>query len=152
MLNVRERREAQAKREAVELLDEIGPERAAELLNVHLTTVKRWYTGEVVAQGPVLIALRTLAGRHWDNSPDWERWTIRDNALFSPGGERFYPGDLIGLRYLRQLQKHQERQIRLLRAKLAEVTDGAANDAVEGEVAPLTDQGLDFAIGRQKRS
>lgn len=39
MLNVRERREAAAKREAVELIEEIGLHRTAELLNVHLTTL-----------------------------------------------------------------------------------------------------------------
>ena len=57
MLNVRERREAQAKREAAELIAEIGEARAATLLNVHATTVRRWLSGEVVAQTPVLIAL-----------------------------------------------------------------------------------------------
>lgn len=137
MLNVRERREAAAKREAADLIDELGPERVSTLLNVHLTTVKRWLTGDVVAQTPVLIALRTLAGRHWDRSPDWEGWTIRDNFLWSNAGERFVPGDLLGLRYRIQLQKHYEGQIKRLKAKLAAVNDGAANDAVEGEVGPM---------------
>lgn len=134
MQNVRERREAQAKREAAELIAEIGEARAATLLNVHATTVRRWLSGEVVAQTPVLIALRTLAGRHWDRSPDWQGWTICDNFLWSDAGERFVPGDLLGLRYRVQLQKYYERQIRLLKEKLSQVSDGAANDAVEGEI------------------
>lgn len=151
MLNVRERREAQARREAAELIGEIGEHRAAELLNVHLTTVRRWASGEVVAQTPILIALRTLAGRHWDKSPDWQGWTIRDNFLWSDAGERFVPGDLLGLRYRVQLQRHYERQIKLLKEKLAKLPTGAANDAVEGEIAALGDEGIERSIGRGAR-
>ena len=134
MLNVRERREAAAKREASELIAELGEHRAAELLNVHLTTVRRWASGEVVAQTPVLIALRHLTGRWGEANKDWEGWVVRDNWIWSPSGERFHPGDLLGLRYRTQLQKYYERQIRLLKEKLAQLDDGAANDAVEHEV------------------
>lgn len=151
MLNVRERREAAAKREAADLIEEIGIERASLLLNVHLTTVKRWHAGDVVAQTPVLIALRTLAGRHWDRSPDWEGWTIRENFLHSPAGERFIPGDLLGRQYQIQLQKHYEAQIRALRLKLAKLQDGAANDAVDGAIEAQTDQAIDYTIGRAGR-
>lgn len=134
MLNVRERREAAAKREAAELIGELGLHRAAVLLNVHLTTVKRWLLGEVVAQTPVLIALRALTGRQAPENNDWDGWVLRDNWLWSPSGEKFHPGDLLGLRYRTQLQRYYERQIKLLKEKLSSINDGAANDPVEGEV------------------
>lgn len=134
MLNVRERREAAAKREAADLIDELGPERVSTLLNVHLTTVKRWLSGEVVAQTPVLIALRTLAGRWGEENKAWHGWTLRDNWLWSPAGDKFHPGDLLGRQYERQLIRYQRRQIAALEAKLRRVQTGAANDAVEGDL------------------
>jgi len=138
MLNVRERREAQARREAAELIEEIGLHRAAELLNVHLTTVKRWHAGEVVAQTPVLIALRTLAGRWGPTCKDWEGWTMAENWLWSPTGDKFHPGDLLGRQYERQLIRYQRRQIAALEAKLRRVETGAANDPVEGDLLAKT--------------
>lgn len=137
MLNVRERRKAAAKYEAVELIGLIGVKRAADALNVHEITVKRWYSGEVVAPGPVLIALRTLAGKWGDQNKDWEGWTIHENWLWSPTGERFHPGDLLGRQYQRQLINHLERKVDLLEKKLRSVNTGAANDLLGGDITEL---------------
>lgn len=135
MLNARERKAVQAKHEAVELLGLIGLNRAARELDVSLVTVKRWYSGEVAAPGPVLIALRTLAGRWGPRNADWEGWTISDNWLWSPAGERYHPGDLLGQRYQRQLIKHLQRKVQLLEQKLRSINTGAANDPIEGDIA-----------------
>lgn len=137
MLNVRERRAALAKREASELIGLIGLHRTAELLNVSQITVTRWYRGDVVATGPVLIALRTIAGQWGPSNKDWEGWTMRDNWLWSPTGERYHPGDLLGRRYDRQLIKYLERKVKLLEEKLRRIDTGAANDPVEGDINEL---------------
>jgi len=115
---------------------------------VHITTVRRWVAGVIVAPGPVLIALRTLTGRWGVENRDWEGWVIRGNWLWAPTGERFHPGDLLGLRYRIQLQKYHEQQIALLREKIARLADGAANDAVEGEIAPPS---VDYTVKRPRR-
>lgn len=151
MLNVRERRALAAKREAVELLEELGLDRASRLLDVHPLTVKRWHRGEIVAPTPVLIALRSLTGRHAEENRDWHGWSFRNNFLVSPTNDKFHPGDLLGLRYVRQLQKYQERQIRLLREKLAKLQDGAVNDAIAGEILPQGDEAIEHVVGRSNR-
>lgn len=137
MLNVRERRAAQAKREATDLIGRYGEHRVAKDLDVHLTTVRRWYTGETVAPTPVLIALRALVDGQLPGMEhkDWVGWAFgRDGNLYSPAGEAFHRGDLEGQRYLRQRLKYLEHQVALLQQKIREMPTGAANDAVEGEL------------------
>lgn len=134
MLNVRERRTAQAKREAADLIAEIGIERTANLLKVHTLTVRRWHSGEVCPGEPVLIALRTLAGRWGYENKSWEGWVIRGDWIWSPAGDKFHPGDLLGRQYQIQLIKHLQRKVQLLEKKLQSIDTGAANDPIGGDI------------------
>lgn len=137
MLNVRERRAAQAKHEIVELIGRLGEARTATALNVHLTTVRRWYDGRSRPPAAVLIALRALVYGQLPGMElrHWEGWTFsRDGKLYSPSNEAYSAGDIMAMQYERQLIKHLQRQVDLLREKLRNVETGAANDAVAGEL------------------
>lgn len=128
---------AMAKLEAAELIGLIGEKRTADLLNVSPITVRRWYSGEVTPTGPVLIALRTVAGRWGEENRDWEGWVMSENWLWSPTGQRFHPGDLLGRQYDRQLIKHLQRKVDLLEQKLRSVHTGAANDLLAGDITEV---------------
>ena len=134
MLNARERRRLQAKSEAVELIGLYGEARTAAALNVHTTTVRRWYSGDVVAPTPVLIALRALALGQVPgmDSRHWQGWTFgRDGKLYMPDGHAHDAGSIMAMQYERQLIKHLQNENKDLQARLAkalEEANGAAND------------------------
>lgn len=134
MLNVRERRKLHAKQEAVELIGLFGEGRTAAALNVHITTVRRWYSGDVVAPTPVLIALRALALGQVPGmeSRHWQGWSFGQNGeLHEPNGRPHTAGSIMAMQYERQLLKHLQNEVRDLQARLAkalEETNAAAND------------------------
>ena len=137
MLNVKQRREAHAKREAAELITEYGEHRAACALDVHITTVRRWASGKTLAPAAVLIALRALVKSQLPGMEmrDWEgRHFDADGFLVDNAGQRHHRGDIQGRFMERQHIRYLQRQVALLKRKLASVKDGAANDAVEGEL------------------
>ncbi|HET8871840.1 MAG TPA: hypothetical protein VFM48_15460 [Aquabacterium sp.] len=137
MLNVRERRQAAAKREAQELIGQFGEHAVATALEVDITTVRRWYRG-VTAPPPVaLIALRALVLGQLPGMEhkDWAGWRFgRDGFLYDDAGQRHTRGDIQGRFMERQHLRHLQRQVALLQRKIAQMDDGAANDAVEGEI------------------
>jgi hypothetical protein len=134
MENIRERRRNAAKNEACELIGLYGPGAVARALDVSDATVARWYSGETVASGPVLIALRALVnsqlpGQH---SRDWIGWRFGyDGNLYDPSGDPHGPGDIMASRYERQLIKHLQNENRMLHEKVKrelELNNKAAND------------------------
>ena len=134
MLNVRERRKQQAKQEAVDLIGLYGEHRAAAALNVHIATVRRWYSGEIAPPTPVLIALRALVKSQLPGMEHrtWEGWCFSvDGNLHEPCGKAHSAGSIMAMHYERQLIAHQRRQIIELEAKLhkaLESSNRAAND------------------------
>lgn len=154
MLKVSERRSAQHKRETAELIEQLGPGRVATLLQVHRTTVDRWSAGQVEASEAVRLAIKAALGRlPGMDSRHWEGWSIGvDGLLYAPGDRRgYHAGHILSLPYLHQLVAHQRRQLQLLQEKLDALDTGAANSPVEGEIGSVSDQALDYTIGRTAR-
>lgn len=121
--------------EVQQLVYAIGPLRAARELGVHRTTVLRWITGKVTPPASAVALLRSLVhGNAPSAGKEWEGWRFAGEYLLSPANEKFEPGDLLAMRYLRALAEHQRKQIRELERKLvaatraAEAVDPAAND------------------------
>lgn len=136
LTNLRDRRKAQAKDEAAELIGLYGEHRIARMLNVHELTVRRWYRGEIVAPTPVLIALRALVLSQLPGMQvkQWRGWSFAPNGdLYDPSGDPHGPGDIMAQRYERQLIKHLERKVNELEARLhkeLEHSNYAANDPI----------------------
>lgn len=137
MLNIRERREAAAKADVKELIDELGAENVGRLLDVHRTTISRWHSGEIVAPIAVILALRGAARGQLPgmNHTWWRGWKFGlDGYLYSDAGQQFHPGDLLARQYERALIASQKREIELLNEKIRQLgqldAKGAANDPV----------------------
>lgn len=138
MLNVRQRREAEARRKVQELVGELGgPDRVAQALGVSLDTARRWAEARVTPSPVVIVALEAHLGRLPGMGKSWEGWRVgQDGMLYAPGYPHgYHAGHILGLHFLHQLVAHQKRQIALLERKLREVDTGAANDPVEGDIA-----------------
>ena len=135
-MNVRERRQLQAKSEAAELIGLWGESMIAQALGVHELTVRRWYRGEIVAPTPVLIALRALVNCQLpgQNTKDWIGWRFGQHGeLCDPSGDPHTPGDMMAQRYERQLIKHLQRENSRLQEKvqrLSNLLNTAANDPI----------------------
>lgn len=82
-----------------------------------------------------MLAIRAYG---WGEMPGldrcWDGWFFRDGLLWSPDGDKFDPGEIMALVYMRPLVIEQRRQIVELEGKLiaatkeAAKTDSAAND------------------------
>ena len=121
--------------ELAKLVDELGPSRIASICRVHRTTVGRWLKGQVPIPESAILALRAYG---WGEMPGleraWDGWFFRDGLLWSPNGDKFDPGEIMALIYMRPLVIAQREQIAELEAKLIAATreatkyDPAAND------------------------
>jgi hypothetical protein len=123
-MNVRERRQLQARLELTELIEEYGRGRTAELLDVHRTTVERWISGQVPVPQAVLIAMKAAARSilPGQDLAAWRGWTFgRDGDLYGPEGRGYHPGDLLGLPYLKALVRAQRQEVEQLQAKIAQL-------------------------------
>ena len=134
MLNVRQRRAAQALAEIRELVDLYGTDRSSQLLDVHPDTIARWLEGTSKAPRAACIALKAAALGQVPgmDCKHWQGWSFgRDGQLYTPSGQAFGAGDILAMQYERALIKHQALQIKDLEARLGkalEETNRAAND------------------------
>jgi len=118
------------------LVDALGPHRAADLCRVHRTTLLRWLAGQTRVPAAALATLRAAA---WGQMPGreraWDGWTFDEGYLWSPEGVRFSRGDVASLPYVRDLVKALQADVARLEAQLvaatraAAETDRASNDA-----------------------
>jgi transcriptional regulator with XRE-family HTH domain len=118
-----------------DLLDRLGTNQVCRLLDVHVTTVKRWRTGKTPLPPAVALALRAAAGDILDK--EWRGWGFLKGKLVSPEGEEFTPGNLRAIRYrTEQVHVLQQDNVRLEAAlrREREAHNHGANDAVLGPV------------------
>lgn len=124
-----------ATQELASLVEHLGAGRIASICRVHRTTVGRWLKGQVPVPESAILALRAYG---WGEMPGldrcWDGWFFRDGLLWSPDGNKFDPGEINALVYMRPLVIAQRKQIVELEAQLVAATkeatkhDPAAND------------------------
>lgn len=137
MLNVRQRRSAQAKAEVAELIADYGPGRSEALLNVHRTTILRWAEGHTEPPTAVLIALRAACKGQLPGMEvrHWEGWSFGLNGLlYAPNGRASHAGDIMAQQYERALIQALRVENKELRAKLARATQGGLPAANDGDL------------------
>jgi hypothetical protein len=115
---------AQPGRHLRELIRAIGEQRVLRELNVHRTTVRRWLKGEIQIPGHQHQVIRLLLGDLPGTCGKWTGWRFHDGELYSPGGDRYRPGDILSLIILRQQLTAQRREIEALRVKLTIAEQG----------------------------
>lgn len=141
----------------------LSAEDLAELTDSHVTTARRWLrTRELPAVvGRCLAVLR--AGDLGGLSSAWAGWSVRGNALVSPEGSQFTPGDvragplhaetarlLRGQLYAatKTVEGAQDRRVRLEALAALENALAAATAAVERLGGNLTDRERDEVFDR----
>lgn len=131
------------RQEFYEMLQRVGERRVLYEFQIHRTTLSRWLDGKTEIPGTVMYAMRALAyGPGVD--PDWQDWKFRDGYLHSPGREKFTPGDLLAMRYM----KFQIDALRRENKQLADkVLAMSQSPAVRGESA--NDAAIEFVPARQ---
>jgi hypothetical protein len=116
------------------LITLIGERGVLRELNIHRTTVRRWLKGEVQIPGHQHQVIRLLLGDLPGTCGKWTGWRFHQGELYSPGGDRFGPGDVLSLILLRQQLAAQAREIKALKIRLALTEEaerrltGAANE------------------------
>lgn len=127
MMNVRERRAAQARQELIDLVDEAGGLMSAvRLLNVHRTTITRWMLGETRVPDAALISLRAAARRQLphQNMSAWSEWRFgEDGKLYDPSNRGYVPGDLLAIPLNHAMVMAQRSTIAELEDKLKRALD-----------------------------
>jgi len=124
-----------ARSELVQIAADLGVSRIASICRVHRTTVGRWLKGQVPVPESAILALRAYG---WGEMPGldrcWDGWFFKDGLLWSPDGDKFDPGEIKALVYMRPLVIEQRKRIVELEAELVAATreatkyDPAAND------------------------
>lgn len=100
------------------LIEHMGLRGVERALDVHRTTVSRWLSGRCRIGGADLLAIRSLLGDLPGTDRKWTGWRFHDGELIAPGGDRYTPGDVLGIRLQQQRVSQLDRELRDLRARL----------------------------------
>jgi Phage protein len=100
------------------LIDAIGQRAVLRHLNVHRTTVGRWLSGATHIPGAQALAVRALLGDLPGTCGAWTGWRFHDGELIAPGGDRYTPGDVLGIRLQQQRVSALDHELRALRLKV----------------------------------
>lgn len=136
MLNVRERRAAQARNELRSLIEDFGLNRAAEAIDVYPSTIERWLAGTTRVPRAALIALRAIVWSRLPGMehPDWRDVRIGVDGRLHEGGMSWSLGEIRSLYWREQQVKSLEDKIAALQAQIERLSrpaavPPAANDA-----------------------
>ena len=85
-------------------------QQAANALGCSVQTVSNWETGKTPIPWPVFDVMR-IRNSHPLPGQAWKGCQIRDEALSDPAGNRYEPGDIASLFYLRPLVRTLQREL-----------------------------------------
>ena len=88
---------------SIEALESVTPEVIAEICGVHVTTARRWKRYGDPPLSAVKIVRLYSTGELGDIDFKWAGWRLVEGQLVAPHGEKFGTGDVMSLRFLRQL-------------------------------------------------
>lgn len=119
----------------IEALEGVTPEVIAEVCGVHITTARRWKRGEMPPLSALKIIRLHTTGELGEIDLKWAGWRLRHGQLVAPHGEQFETGDVMSIRFLRQLiasyqtDQRYERQADWISEKWEPATEREANIA-----------------------
>lgn len=88
---------------SIEALENVTPEVIAEICGGHPTTARRWKRYGDPPLSAVKVVRLHSTGELGDIDLKWAGWRLMEGQLVAPHGEQFGTGDVMSLRFLRQL-------------------------------------------------
>lgn len=139
MLNVRQRRAAEAQQYIIDFIFTHGRGFICQWLDVNLATVKRWEEGKSRVPRAAVIALEAHCGRlpgmqghwHWEHA----KIDVRDGKLYLPHWDRgFTGGEIAGIPYLERAVEGYVKRVKTLEEKVLKLANpGVTSSANDGE-------------------
>jgi len=95
-------------------------QKVADYLQLNVSTVSRWESGNIEPPFSVIELMRMLAGKlpSVGRRQDWHNWTFQDEYLYTPNGDKFTQGDIMNIKTLYARLANSRAEIRQLNAKI----------------------------------
>ena len=93
----------------------IRAEFIADVVQVHITTARRWKRGEDPPFAATQIVELMTTGNMGVIDRDWSGWALRKGLLIAPNGDQFSTGEVMSMTYWRALAHSYQAEQKLPR-------------------------------------